>query len=105
MAKPAIHPGEFLRDELKELGISANHLAQQLDVPQNRISQIIAGKRSITGDTALRLGHWFKTAPEFWLNLQIAYELRRAEQAAGDEIQKLPVRPEAKPQPKQQSLL
>ncbi len=105
MVKPAIHPGEFLRDELKELGISANQLAQQLNVPQNRISQIIAGKRAITGDTALRLGHWFKTAPEFWLNLQVAYELRLADQAAGDEIEALPVKPDTKPQPKQQSLL
>lgn len=105
MIKPAIHPGEFLRDELKELGISANQLAQQLNVPQNRISQIIAGKRAITGDTALRLGHWFKTAPEFWLNLQVAYELRLADQAAGDEIEALPVKPDTKPQPKQQSLL
>ena len=105
MVRKAIHPGEFLRDELKELGISANQLAQQLNVPQNRISQIIAGKRSITGDTALRLGHWFKTAPEFWLNLQVAYELRLAEQAAGDEIEALPVKPDTKPQPKQQSLL
>jgi len=105
MVRQAIHPGEFLRDELKELGISANQLAQQLNVPQNRISQIIAGKRSITGDTALRLGHWFKTAPEFWLNLQVAYELRLAEQAAGDEIEALPIKPDTKPQPKQQSLL
>jgi antitoxin HigA-1 len=105
MTKPATHPGEFLGDELKELGISANQLAQQLDVPQNRISQIIAGKRSITGDTALRLGHWFKTAPEFWLNLQTAYDLRLAEQAAGEKIHALPVRPETRPQPRQRSLL
>jgi antitoxin HigA-1 len=105
MVKPAMHPGEFLGDELKELGISANQLAQQLRVPQNRISQIIAGKRSITGDTALRLGHWFKTAPEFWLNLQTAYDLRLAEQAAGAEILALPVRPETRPQPRQRSLL
>ena len=105
MAKPATHPGEFLRDELKALGISANHLAQQLNVPQNRISQIIAGKRAITGDTALRLAHWFKTTPEFWLNLQTGYELRLAEQAAGSEIQALPVKPDARPQPRQQSFL
>jgi addiction module HigA family antidote len=105
MVRPAIHPGEFLRDELKALGISANQLAQQLKVPQNRISQIIAGKRAITGDTALRLGHWFKNGPEFWLNLQIGYELRLAEHAAGDEIQALPVKPDTRPQPRQQSLL
>ena len=105
MVRPASHPGEFLRDELKELGISANQLAQQLKVPQNRISQIIAGKRAITGDTALRLAHWFKNTPEFWLNLQTGYELRLAEHAAGEEIQALPVKPDAKPQPRQQSLL
>ncbi len=70
MARPPIHPGEILGDELTEIGVSANQLAQQLNVPANRISQIIAGKRSITGDTALRLGHWFKNSAEFWLNLQ-----------------------------------
>lgn len=91
MARLAIHPGEVLADELKELGISANQLARQVGVPQNRITQIIAGKRSITGDTALRLGHWFKTSAEFWLNLQTAYDLRIAEQAAGEEIKSLPV--------------
>lgn len=105
MTRPAIHPGEILGDELKELGISANHLAQQINVPQNRISQIIAGKRAITGDTALRLGHWFKTSAEFWLNLQAAYELRLAEQTAGAEIEALPVRPEQPAQPTQPSLL
>ncbi len=96
MSRPPIHPGEVLGDELKELGISANHLAKQLNVPQNRISQIIAGRRSITGDTALRLGHWFKTTPEFWTNLQTAYELRLAEQVAGPEIDALPVKPDRK---------
>ena len=105
MARPAIHPGEILGRELKELGVSANQLAQQLKVPQNRISQIIAGRRAITGDTALRLAHWFKNTPEFWLNLQINYELRLAEQAAGDEIQGLPVKPDTRPAPRQQSLL
>jgi antitoxin HigA-1 len=105
MTRPATHPGEILGDELRKIGISAKKLAQQLDVPQNRISQIIAGKRSITGDTALRLGHWFKTAPEFWLNLQTAYDLRLAEQAVGEKIHALPVRPETQPQPKQHSLL
>lgn len=63
MSRPPIHPGEILGDELKELGISANYLAKQLNVPQNRISQIIAGRRSITGDTALRLGHWSRPRP------------------------------------------
>ena len=98
MARPPIHPGEILGDELKEIGMSANQLAQQLNVPHNRISQIIAGKRSITGDTALRLGHWFQNSAEFWLNLQSQYDLRLAEQEAGKEIEALPVMPEAKKQ-------
>ena len=67
----------------------------QIRVPANRISQILAGKRSVTGDTALRLGHWFGMSPAFWLNLQSLYELRRANQAAGREIAKLPRRPAA----------
>ena len=74
MARPAIHPGEILADELEGLGLRPTELARQIKVPANRITQIIQGKRAITGDTALRLGHWFKTTPEFWLNLQIAYD-------------------------------
>jgi antitoxin HigA-1 len=92
MARPPIHPGEILADELEEIGISQTELARQIAVPANRISQIIAGKRSITGDTALRLGHWFGMSPQFWLNLQAAYELRQAQQVAGKEIEKLPTR-------------
>ena len=90
--RPAIHPGEILNDELHEIGVSAAELARQIDVPANRISQIINGKRSITGDTALRLGHWFGTSAQFWLNLQTSYELRLAEQQAGEAIAKLPKR-------------
>lgn len=90
--RPAIHPGEILNDELQEVGVSAAELARQIDVPANRISQIINGKRSITGDTALRLGHWFGTSAQFWLNLQTSYELRLAEQQAGGAIAKLPKR-------------
>ena len=90
--RPAIHPGEILSDELQEVGVSAAELARQIDVPPNRISQIINGKRSITGDTALRLGHWFGTSAQFWLNLQTSYELRQAEQQAGEAISKLPKR-------------
>ena len=97
MTRPAIHPGEILADELEELGVSPTELARQINVPANRISQIINGKRAITGDTALRFGHWFRTSAEFWLNLQAAYDLRMAEQAAGAEIEALPVRPEGKP--------
>jgi addiction module HigA family antidote len=92
MARPPIHPGEILAEELDEIGISPTELSRQLAVPPNRISQIIHGKRSITGDTALRLGHWFGTSPQFWLNLQAAYDLRLAEQEAGAEIRKLPKR-------------
>jgi antitoxin HigA-1 len=90
--RPPIHPGEILSDELAEIGIPAAELARQIDVPANRISQIINGKRSITGDTALRLGHWFGTSAQFWLNLQTSYELRRAEQLSGDTIARLPRR-------------
>jgi addiction module HigA family antidote len=88
----AVHPGEILADELHELGMSATELARQLAVPPNRITQIINGKRSITGDTALRLAHWFGIDPQFWLSLQAAYEIDIAIAAAGDEIKRLPTR-------------
>ena len=88
----AVHPGEILKDELDTLGVTPTELAQQIDVPPNRIGQIIAGKRAVTGDTALRLGHWFGTEPQFWLNLQSAYEIRIAEEKAGRQIARLPVR-------------
>jgi antitoxin HigA-1 len=90
--RPLIHPGEILADELSELGISPTALSRQIKVPPNRITQIIKGQRNITGDTALRLGHWFGTRAQFWLNLQSAYELRKAEQEAGVEIAALPKR-------------
>ncbi|AFZ59868.1 HigA family addiction module antidote protein [Anabaena cylindrica FACHB-243] len=86
MARPPIHPGEILADELHELGISASELARLLHVPKNRITEIINGQRSITADTALRLGQWFGTSAEFWMNLQKNYELRLAEQKIGKEI-------------------
>jgi addiction module HigA family antidote len=88
MTRPAIHPGEILADELEELHMSANELAKILHVPTNRLTQIIAGRRSVTADTALRLGQWLGTGPELWLNLQKAYELRLAEQEVGQEIQR-----------------
>jgi len=94
MPRP-IHPGEILADELKELDISPTELARQIDVPPNRISQIVNGKRAITGDTALRLGHWFDTSPQFWLTLQAAYEIELAQQTAGRKIARLPRRPAA----------
>ncbi len=86
MARTPIHPGEILADELEALGMSALALAKALHVPANRISQIIAGKRGMTADTALRLSQLLGTTPGFWLNLQKAYELRLAEQESGEEI-------------------
>ena len=93
MSRPPIHPGEILADELEGIGITATELSRQLNVPQNRMSQIIAGERGITGDTALRLGHWFGNSAEFWLNLQAAFDLRVAAAAVGAKIQALPVSP------------
>ena len=90
MAPTAIHPGEHLAEELQALSMSAAELARQLDVPTNRITAIINGQRSITGDTALRLAHFFGTSAEFWLNLQTLYDLRIAEQKAGRAIKGLP---------------
>lgn len=92
MTRHPIHPGEILSDELGELNLTASALARQIKVPPNRISQIIQGKRAITGDTALRLGHWFGMNPQFWLNLQSQYDLRLAEAEAGKEVRKLPTR-------------
>lgn len=94
MPRPPIHPGEILADELKELGVTPTELSRQIDVPANRLHQIIQGNRSITGDTALRLGHWFKTSAEFWLNLQTAYDLRLASKEVGGVVAKLPTRPD-----------
>ena len=90
MARTPIHPGEHLAEELKELGISATELARQIKVPVNRVTGIINRQRAITADTALRLGHWFSTSPEFWLNLQKLYELRLARQEVGDRVDRLP---------------
>ena len=88
----AVHPGAILKDELEELGITPTEFARQIDVPANRVSQIIAGKRGITGDTALRFGHWFGTDPQFWLNLQAQWDLVQAEQETGEAIRHLPTR-------------
>ena len=89
MARILIHPGEHLADELEALGMSANKLAKELGVPTNRLTQIIAGKRGISGDTALRLGRWFGTGPDIWMNLQKNYELRVAAQEIGDDLEKI----------------
>ena len=91
MAIKAIHPGEHLAEELEEaLKMSAAELARNLAVPTNRITEILNGQRAITGDTALRLGHFFGTSAEFWLNIQSLYELRLAHEKAGKTINALP---------------
>jgi addiction module HigA family antidote len=90
MAIPAIHPGEHLTEELEALDLSAAELARKMNVPTNRITQILNGTRSITGDTALRLAHFFGTSAQFWLNLQSLYDLRLAEEKAGKSIKALP---------------
>jgi antitoxin HigA-1 len=90
MAATAIHPGEHLAEELKELGMSAAELARKLNVPTNRVTGILNGQRAITGDTALRLAHYFGTSPEFWLNLQSLYEVRVAQKKIGKSIRALP---------------
>ena len=90
MFKRAVHPGQILKDELDEFSVSQTAFARQINVPPNRISQIIAGKRSVTGDSALRFGHWFGVEPQFWLNLQAQFDLAAAEQKNGAAIRTLP---------------
>ena len=90
MAVTAVHPGEHLAEELEALDMSAAELARKLDVPTNRVTQILHGTRSITGDTALRLAHFFGTSAQFWLNLQTLYDLRLAQQKTGRAIKSLP---------------
>ena len=82
-----VHPGEILREELEELGMSANALAKALDVPTNRITAILRGQRGVTADTALRLARYFGTTPQLWQNLQKTYELRVAEIESGPQIE------------------
>ncbi|MXW77772.1 MAG: HigA family addiction module antidote protein [Gemmatimonadetes bacterium] len=90
MFKRAVHPGEVLKDELEEVGVTPTAFARQINVPPNRVGQIIAGKRSVTGDTALRFGHWFGVEPQFWLNLQAQFDLVAADQQVGAAIRRLP---------------
>jgi addiction module HigA family antidote len=90
MGIAAIHPGEHLAAELEELGLSASELARRLRVPPNRLTAILNARRAITADTALRLGHYFGTSPQFWLNLQTLYDLRIAEHKSGKAIRRLP---------------
>jgi antitoxin HigA-1 len=97
MSRSAIHPGEQLAEELRELGMSAAELARQIKVPVNRVTAILNGQRGVSADTALRLGHWFGTSPEFWLNLQAIYDLRLARTEAGEVVEKLPTLTTYKP--------
>ncbi len=90
MLQRAVHPGEILEDELAELGVPPTVFARQIEVPSNRVSQIIAGKRSVTSDTALRFGHWFGVDPQFWLNLQTQFDLAAAERRVGEAVRALP---------------
>ena len=90
MVRIPIHPGEVLAEDLEALDMSASELARQLEVPANRVTGILNGQRAITGDTALRLAHFFGTSAQFWLNLQSLYELRIAEEKGGTAIKKLP---------------
>src|SRR5580692_4016837 len=92
MARTPIHPGEILSDELEEIGLSAKKLADVIHVPPNRLYQLLAGKRNITADTALRLGQYFGTSADFWMNLQSSFELDLARQRYGKEIQRIPKR-------------
>ncbi len=90
MGLTAIHPGEHLAEELEALDMSAAELARKIAVPTNRVTQILNGTRAITGDTALRLAHFFGTSAQFWLNLQSLYDLRLAQEKAGKSIKALP---------------
>ncbi len=90
VARTAIHPGGHLAEQLNELGMSAAELGRQLNVPTNRITDILNGRSAITGDSALRLAQFFGTSAGFWLNLHTVYELRLAEAKAGAAIRKLP---------------
>lgn len=90
MSRRAVHPGEHLAEELETLGMSAAELGRRPKVPTNRVTEILNGQRAISGDTALRLAHFFGTSPQFWLNLQTLYELRLAEEKSAKAIKKLP---------------
>ncbi len=101
MARTPIHPGEILNDELEEIGLSAKKLADVIKVPPNRVYQLLAGKRNVTADTALRLSQFFGMSADFWMNLQSAYELDLARKQSGKDIQRIPKRVEmpAAPRP------
>jgi addiction module HigA family antidote len=100
MPRTPIHPGEILGDELEEIGLSAKRLADVIQVPPNRLYQILAGKRNITADTALRLSRYFGMSADFWMNLQSAYELDLARQQLGKAIQRIPKRSDLRVEPR-----
>lgn len=84
-----IHPGEVLREEyLEPLGLTANALAMALRVPAPRINDITRERRAVTPETALRLAHYFRTTPEFWMNLQASYDLKMVMRDAGRRIRR-----------------
>jgi len=90
MTLTAIHPWKHLAEELEALDMSAAELARKINVPTNRITQILNGTSAITGDTALRLAHFLGKSAQFWLNLQSLYELRLAQGKVGKSIKGLP---------------
>src|SRR5260370_29340561 len=100
MARTPIHPGEILGDELQEIGLSAKRLADVIQVPPNRLYQILAGKRNMTADTALRLSRYFGMSPDFWMNLQSPYDLDLAQQQLGKAIQRIPKRGDLPAEPR-----
>ena len=96
MVHTPFHPGEVLADEMHELRMTASDVARTIRVPVNRVTQIIAGRRGVTADTALRLGQWLGTGPELWMNLQQLYDLDRTRLDIGEELARIPRRPAAK---------
>ena len=92
---PPTHPGEILKEELDERGISLNKLSRDIRIPLSRVSLIANGKRAVTADTALRLARYFGTSAQIWMNLQTAYDLEIAERQIGAAIQKEVIRPDA----------
>ncbi|MEQ8656378.1 MAG: HigA family addiction module antitoxin [Hyphomicrobiales bacterium] len=92
MFRRCVHPGLILKLELEELGITPTRFARLIDVPPNRVSQIIAGKRSVTADTALRIAHWFGMEPAFWMNLQAQFDLVMADKEFGQRVRQLPTK-------------
>ncbi len=92
MARMAIHPGELLKDDLAEIGVTPTELARQIGVPVNRVTRIVKGEQSITADSALRLAHWFGTSAQYGMNLQAIFDLRIAEHRIGKALKRLPRR-------------